>query len=80
MRSSHFKSSSRLYPDSLTFSYACSSYRSVIVKRKTLEQAKLLAVRGEERSKHNLELLENSFELEKERLSFKAAEPVIKQH
>ena len=49
-------------------------YLSVIEKRKTIELAKPLALQAEERSKCNLKLLGNSFELEKERPLPEAAE------
>ena len=72
--SSSSKAPSRSSSNSLTFSYARGLYLSVIEKYRTIEQAKLLALQAEERSKRNLKLLEKSFELEKERLLTEAAE------
>ena len=43
-------------------------YLSILERRKTVEQAKLLAIQAEERTKRKLKFLEKSFELEKEKL------------
>ena len=58
----------------LNFSYARSTYLSVIEKRKITEQEKVLALQADERSKRNLKVLEKSFVLEKERSLSEAAE------
>ena len=44
------------------------TYLSILERRKTAEQANLLAIQAEERSKRKLKFLEKSFELEKEKL------------
>ena len=44
------------------------TYLSILERRKTAEQANLLAIQAEESSKRNLKFLEKSFELEKEKL------------
>ena len=63
--SSSSKASSRSSSNSLNSSYPRGTYLSVIEKRKTIEQAKLLTLQAEECSKRNLKLLQKSFELEK---------------
>ena len=73
-RSSSSKVSSISSSNSLASFYACGTYHSIIDKRKTIEQVKLLAFQAEERSKRNLKLLEKLFELEKKRILSEVAE------
>ena len=57
-----------LKPSSKSSSSSRDTYLSILERRKTKEQAKLLAKQAEERLKPKLKFLEKSYELEKEKL------------